>query len=151
LVIRHVGQQRRDCSGKTKLTIETAPQGAQSKEVLPKDQGLKGDEGKTGAKRRTPLAAMARDAVELNTNVFNMKFNVAAAIMKPVQGFLSFFVYGQPNCENLSIGKLLGGGVMDDDNPMNLTLSRVVILACNGEGVNDWGLNIAHYPIKRVS
>jgi hypothetical protein len=50
---------------------------------------------------------------------------------------------------NLSIGKLLGDGVMDDDNPMNLTLSRVVILACSGEGVNDCGLNIAHYSIKK--
>lgn len=150
LIVGRIGQRTEVEKGKAKVTTETTPHVEQSKEVPPKDPVLKEDQGKVETKNGgIPCAAIVRGTVDLKTDTYNMKFDVSAAIMKPAQGPLSFFVYGQLQCENFSIGELLSPGAMDTDHPMNLTLNKVAILACSGEGVNDYGLNVAHYPVKK--
>ncbi len=150
LIIGRVGQRTKVEAGKVKVTAESASDGEQPKEVPSRDPALKEEQEKVEKKNGgIPCVAIVRGTVDLKTDTYSMKFNVAAAIMKPAQGPLSFFVYGQLDCENLSIGKLLSPGAMDDDNPMNLTLSKVAILACSRDGVNDYGLNVAHYPVQK--
>lgn len=56
-------------------------------------------------KKGTPVTAVIRGHVEVDTGDVKLKFKVAAAITKPANEPISYFVFGQIDCENFSIGQ----------------------------------------------
>jgi hypothetical protein len=103
----------------------------------------------TGMKGGSSVAAIIRGKVNIKTGDRVLRFDVIAAITKGSKGSVSYFVYGVMDCENFSIGKLLGDGQLGDNHPMNLHLNSVAVMACNLENGDDCGLNVARYPIKK--
>ncbi|KAJ7714868.1 hypothetical protein B0H16DRAFT_1477788 [Mycena metata] len=144
-IIGHVGQQLEDGSGNTKISTGTTP-GDGPKDVPSSNPDSKEKGPKTARTGGTPVVAIIRGVVKMEVGAASLTFNIAAAIAKPAHEPVSFFVYGQLDGENLSIGSLLpdGGDLMD------LNLRRVAIVASNAEVVQDYGLNIEHYPIKNA-
>lgn len=114
----------------------------------PPPSSVKGVPGQSPAQKKgTPVAALIRGDVEVHTGDANLNFKVAAAITKSSDGPLKYFVYGRLDCENVSIGKMLGGA-MGDDHPMDLQLDCVTLVAASKDISNDYGLNTARFPIK---
>ncbi|KAH8129732.1 hypothetical protein LI328DRAFT_162903 [Trichoderma asperelloides] len=131
------GTEEIDGSGKGKETLSTPPPPPANTEVAPTPQ-----------KKGTPVTAVIRGHVEVNTGDVHFKFKVAAAIMKKADGPVNYFVYGQLDCENLSIGKILGGD-MEDGHPMDLQLSSVTLVAASHDKVNTQGLNASRFPVSK--
>jgi hypothetical protein len=96
----------------------------------------------------TPVTAVIRGVVQVKTGDADLKFEVAAAFTKLVDGTFAYFVYGQLDCENLSIGKLLGGD-MDDGHPMDLQLSSVTLVAASNNKISTQGLNASRFPVSK--
>ncbi|KAK0717459.1 hypothetical protein B0T26DRAFT_297119 [Lasiosphaeria miniovina] len=128
-------------------TTPESRQGAKNEVVQQKATGSTKSAEQKGKKKGTPVAAIIRGEVDVHTDTFNLKFNVAAAISKTADGPLSYFVYGQLDCESLSIGKMVGDA-MEDGHPMDLQLDRVTLVAASHDITNDYGLNTARFPIK---
>ncbi|GFP57671.1 hypothetical protein TASIC1_0009000800 [Trichoderma asperellum] len=78
------GTEEIDGSGKGKETLSTPPPPPANTEVAPTPQ-----------KKGTPVTAVIRGHVEVNTGDVHFKFKVAAAIMKKADGPVNYFVYGQ--------------------------------------------------------
>ncbi|KAK3365114.1 hypothetical protein B0T24DRAFT_423607 [Lasiosphaeria ovina] len=131
---------------KDKQTVPESRQGAKN-EVQQKPSDTTKSAEQEGKKKGTPVAAIIRGEVDIHTDTFNLKFNVAAAISKTADGPLSYFVYGQLDCESFSIGKMVGDA-MEDGHPMDLQLDRVTLVAASHDITNDYGLNTARFPIK---
>lgn len=123
-------------SSKGKETTSTPPP-PEKTEVASKPQ-----------KKGTPVAAVIRGHVEVNTDNVHFKFKVAAAIMKKSDGLVNYFVYGQLDCENMSIGKILGGD-MEDGHPMDLQLSSFTLVAASHDKINTQGLNASRFPVSQ--
>jgi hypothetical protein len=96
----------------------------------------------------TPVTAIVRGHVNFRHGDINLDFDVAAALIKPPSGDLQYFMYGQLNAQNLTIGTLLSDPDVEGDHPLNLNLNRVALIACSDDNVTDFGLNVAKYPIK---
>jgi hypothetical protein len=141
LIVGRVDRPRKEASGKTKIAGGTLTSTEPPKDTKPASS-------KSEAKGGTPIAAIVRGKVNFQLESVSLDFEITAAVMKPADGPLSYFVYGQFDAENLSIGKILTKGDMAHDHPMNLALDRVTLIACSGNDVTDYGLNVAHYPVK---
>jgi hypothetical protein len=148
LIIGRVDRPRKEDSGKTKIAGGTLTSSAPSKDTKSHATDPKITPSKSQASGGTPIAAIVRGKVNFQLESVSLDFDIAAAVVKPANGPLSYFVYGQLDAKNLSIGKFLTDGDMEHDNPMNLTLDRVTLIACSGDDVTDSGLNVAHYPVK---
>lgn len=131
------GTEEAEGSGKGKETGSTHPPPPAKTEVAPKPQ-----------KKGTPVAAVIRGHVEVSTGDVHFKFKVAAAIMKTADGPVNYFVYGQLDCENMSIGTILGGD-MEDGHPMDLQLSSVTLVAASHDKINTQGLNASRFPVSK--
>ncbi|KAK5652026.1 hypothetical protein OQA88_10929 [Cercophora sp. LCS_1] len=129
-------------SGNTKESAVDSPPKDASKAETPSSQQP------PVKKKGTPVAAIIRGEVHFDTDTFNLTFNVAAALTKTADGPLDYFIYGQLDCENFSIGKMIGGA-MDEGHPMDLQLDRVTLIAASKDIPNDYGLNTARFPIKQ--
>lgn len=148
LIIGRVDGPRKQDSGKTKIGGGTLTSTAPPKDTKTHAKDSKSTSSKSKASGGTPIAAIVRGKVNFQLDSVSLDFDIAAAVVKPAKGPLSYFVYGQLDAKNLSIGKLLTDGDMEHDNPMNLMLDRVTLIACSGDGVTDFGLNVADYPVK---
>ncbi|RSL71338.1 hypothetical protein CEP51_012060 [Fusarium floridanum] len=99
-------------------------------------------------KKGTPVAAVIRGVVDVKTDNVQLKFQVAAVISKPAKGPTSYFVYGQLDCKDFSIGKILGSD-MEDGHPMDLQLSSLTLVAASHNNVNSQGLNASRFPVSQ--
>ena len=147
LIVGHVGAPKTEGNGQVVLT--PAPGTIPPEGAAPEGSAVGGDPKRVKAKGGTAVAAIIKCNVEINVGNWRMEFNVAAAIMKSDSGLISCFMYGQMDYENFSIGQMLGDGTMKDDHHMNLTLSRVAIVACSSDLVDDYGLNAVKFPNKK--
>jgi len=148
LIIGNVDRPKADSKGKAVSATGDQESGEDSspKDTSKEDTTLSQQQPPV-KKKGTPVAAIIRGEVHLDTDTFNLTFNVAAAITKTADGPLDYFIYGQLDCENFSIGKMIGGA-MDEGHPMDLQLDRVTLIAASKDIPNDYGLNTARFPIK---